>query len=381
MSSPGYLSVTNIDHVFSLCQRFLQERKQVNLPTEQLMSVVKSTMQAISANAGSNPPPLNELNKITMGKVRDTVLAALAQPPSQPPMQPPPSVQPAQPVQARPEPENAVEEDIFFQKLKELEIQRSTTERPQPPSNVATLKADVSEVSPAPVAPSAPILPPTVIVHTNEKRPSNAIYISSRQRSWNVQTQRSTFLWEGDIHNAFEYQSEALVVSVIAPSIWHPVLWLNIEGAGGQTQSCYLKASHTHGPWTYYTPFREATGMIRLVSPPWKVSLCDDQKEPLNLGDDAWIIKKTLETSKGHGVMFLDPPIASIPLSTIFDEYRVNDQLLIQPMDDMELSVIRRVVQVHHDFGVEVDGPVPKSGTVLHLMRQVSLLMEIYSKK
>lgn len=348
------------------------------------MNVVTSSMQSIAANVTPSTP-LNDLNKLTMGRVRDTVLAALTPTPS--PMQVPPAVPiqaalAAPPVQARPESENAVEEDTFFQKLKELEIQRSTNERP--PVQAATipvLKADVSEVSPAPVAPVAPVLPPTVIVHTPERRPSQAVYMSSRQRSWNVQTQRSTFLWEGDIQNLFEMQSEALIVSAILPFSWHPVVWLTIEGAGGQTQSCYLKATHTHGPWTYFAPFREATGMIRLVSPPWKVTVCDDQKEPLALGDDAWVIQKTLETSKGHGVLFLAPPISSIPMSSIFEEFRVHDQLWIQPMDDMEFSVMRKIVQIHHDFGIEVDGPVPKTGTVLNIMRQVSVLMETYSKK
>lgn len=371
MSTPAYLSNANVEHVFNLCQRFLQERKQVTIANDALLGIVKGTMQSISMNIGPNPPPLIELNKLTMGKVRDTVLASIPLAPPAPPV-------PPQPVPTKTETDPA-EEDTFFQKLKELELQRSAPEKTQPAP--VALKADVSEVSPAPVlAPSAP-LPTTVIVHTPERRPSNAIYISSRQRSWNVQTQRSTFLWEGDMPNAFEYQSEALIVSVIVPTSWHPVLWLNLEGAGGQTQSCYLRATHSHGPWTYFAPFREATGNIRLISPPWKIMLCDDQKEPLDLGDDAWTISKTVETSKGHGVLFVNPPVSTISSFAIFQEFRPQDMILIQPIDDMEFSVVRKVVQVHHDLGLEVDGPVPKSGIVLHLMRQVSLLLEVYSKK
>lgn len=279
-----YLSSKNLDLIEGLCKGFLKSKHNVELPTNTLKQLVENISRKIFQEIDPNKTNVETFNKQVIIYVRDYVLKAVAQRP-----QP----QPQPDIYHVPESDKTEEnQDEFFQKLKELEMQRKAPIAA--PENVATKPASVSTPPPpSPAPPPPPPAPITVIVPSTTVANNGIITrIHSIERNWLYNTSISSMVWSGPLPKQID-ENNIRILGIMLPKICldlSPYIILRIEGAGGQIADiCVMPEGNTTSTWVKYM----ANEHIRKFATPWTVRILDAYgKELEELGNDGWMIEE-----------------------------------------------------------------------------------------
>ena len=196
-----------------------------------------------------------------------------------------------------PLPEIDVKEDdeaSFMRKLEEIEIAR----RIRPDQNQIPVSPIIEQQLPfQPQLPPQVIAAPTVIYIPTKSKISDLqqIIISSIDRGWDYNPKRSTFIWSGNISK--DENMKLAFAGIFLPKIvatFTPIIIIEIQGAGGKKQNILCSLSFEGPIWDKWYVVRTTDSKdttIRPISSPWTIKLLDTFNNPLNVGEDAQIIK------------------------------------------------------------------------------------------
>ena len=268
----------NLRHVIRICQRFLAEKFQLSLDTAALGEFVQDALNTLDPRLD-----LEEANKAIIVKVKDAVLAKQASMEGQLPPLPQQGSVPAS-------------DDDFYKRLQDLETQRSL-----PPQNLSAAAAKSPIISTTSSSAAPPVGGPSVVYLPATASPSRyhkSVVINGSDRMWEYFTKRSTLVWPGPTQG-----TSTTLVALLLPKLcagMTPVVSVEITGAAGNSVEtvCILQAGNGSG-WDAWVPCGEAA-VFKTLACPWTIKLRDNFLRPLDLGEDAIIIKKSVQLQNGN---------------------------------------------------------------------------------
>ena len=307
-------SEQNIQHVIRFCQRFLVEKFYVTLDSDAVGDLVRDALRSVDPGLS-----LEEANKAIIVKVKERVLAhsqsqghggphgqGQGQGPSGPSQM---AMDPVPPPQmAKMSKHDLNDEDDFYKRLQDLEAQRSL-----PQVNLGVGGGGGSGSVPNPVIqPSAPVVPPiggpSVVYLPASATPNRyhkSIIINGSDRMWEYFTKRSTLVWSGSGASGVSTQLVALLLPKLCAELT-PVVSVEITGATGNSMDivCILR-DRGHGPtWDTWVPCGDAA--LKTLACPWTIKLRNNFLRPLDFGEDALVIKQSMQLYNGNTKIILE---------------------------------------------------------------------------
>lgn len=380
MTSP-FLSSRNIDHIFQICSLFLKDKYKIELPEQQLRSVLVKCMEELINYYQENPPTpsMEEMNKRTIIKAKDRIFI-LARDMNMPRHPPPPShvtvsqVTPAPapappPVPPSPimeEQDHSEDTEVFIKKLQNLELQRTASVTVSPASQEPLLKQ---------VVPTAP--PPssngTTVLYIPSSAPSGPrmskpFVVYSGDRMWSYFHERSVMSWEGPTPVAdATYMKCTNILLSQALHIITPIIKIRIEGPGNHSVETLCTFSKKGRKWDIWEPASETIGTLRVVPCPWTIRLYDVGNRLLDLGKDGYTIQEAVILINGNTKWTFGE---EIPMLT-------RGMTLLCKCND---GTIKKHSALHvHETSVEVEGA--HTGVVGYLCAvedlQITIIMEM----
>jgi hypothetical protein len=360
-----FLSKENFEYVFNISKQYLEDAKGLSVNNlQEFQRLVACEMKTIAAAPEhKNGASIDVLNKKAIVCVRNAFLAAVPTVPTAPTA---PTV-PADPVPEESPDERS--EDAFFKKLKDLEYQRTIA---------ANAMAAVANVKPAEEPPRNPapiqVPPSTIILKGNHEgiaqKDVTVIVVSSMQRMWQYQTDRSTF-----IPTSVEFPDNAdtnnmSLVKVIIPCMstteWLPYFKFTLEGAGNQSIDVMLVPVRMDKRWIHLEPLNARA--IKPLATPWTICLKDAYGTPLEIGHDGAVVKNIIQTDRGTLALDCSDMVAG--------EYSEGDVVWIGGRS-------RTIVLKVHPSAIEIKkgSDVKINDQLVNLTRQVTCFIELPLKK
>lgn len=297
---------TNITHITLICKRFLSERFKVDLEGDALDNLITS---AISDLEGSREQydTIEEANKAIIVKVRDQVIQ-----------------QPAPPPHAIRQPIEDVDEDDFFQKLQQLETQRTlpppANAHPPPPTHTALSM------------PSMPAMPSSSVVYLpsgTQPKISKSVIVQGTDRMWEYFTKRSTLVWSGPVPSNSSHFDISRVMLPKCVAMQTPVVNIEITGAAGNTVHAVCTLISTGPVWDTWI---SSCTQLKALACPWTIKLTDAMGQCLQMGDDGYSVVSCGRLYNGHTKITFD--------SMQSDAIAKHTQLLLR-MSDGKDTVIK----------------------------------------
>ena len=424
------ISQANITHLCNICERFFLEKYNINVTQDTLNKTIPVLLNKIIIYYNKNPPlpPLQEINKIAMQRMKDFILSKTQKPsqvqhqqPLLEPLQPPINSQkiplmPLKDIKYDPndlfvsnkvseihsnhniinkndfqehnehnehrehninnnvnnntrEVQDIVSEDEFFVKLKNLENTRNI---------IDTVKTNISESSYLSTNTSLNNLvqqQPIVIqqispshnldIHNSFNSITKSIIINAADRDWIYFHERNTFIWSGIQIDASSIKlSHVLMPRRVAKTT--PIVILEITGSSNKVLELVL-ILHTCGvAWDTWKCVND--DLIQNISCPWTLKLLDTHKQPLNiLGKDGSIIKSASLLYNKNTQITIEPHMNCIESGTQLKVYNTN----------LKNNIIMNVINVN-GYNIEVEDDVTSSinGIVCNLCYQPYIIID-----
>ena len=271
-------SDTNINHVVTLCHRFMLDTYKVNMESEVLVDMVRDAIKDLSQHSQYNT--IEDANKAVILAIKDRVLN-----PHQAPIS---------------------NEDDFFKKLQDLEAHRAVTRQTAPVQSPTPTPAPTPAAAVYNDKQSIVYLPSSAI----PSRINKSVVIKGSDRMWEYFTKRSTLVWDGPIpHSSPNIRLEHVILPSECSTLT-PVIHVNITGAAGNSFSCVCirtQAAAAAAKWDTWTPCSSVMN-IKALACPWTIKLTDNFGQALDMGDDGGIIASSVQLfNKNTKVTFLIP--------------------------------------------------------------------------
>jgi hypothetical protein len=300
MTANMFLKKDNFAYLFDICKRYLQDTKGIQVDDQELTQILVNEMRKLATDRSSS---IDDLNKRTIVAVRETYLDNSS-----------PSVSVA------PQDDG---DDQFFKKLQHLEVQRNV-----PLS--APVPAAVQPASPPPPNPPPPVLPPSTIivqdsVAARRLHTTRSVVLKSWDRLWMYQHDRDVFVAtiEGDV-------SHAKLSHIVVPATKRTMFVdVSIEGAGKQHQQVRVVPVYEDKHYVHYKPVDDNVAFVKMLSPPWIVTLKDCYGDPLGLGCDGWLIDHLLTKQNGNIVLSMSHSLSR----NVMVDFEIGEQIRVQTQD------------------------------------------------
>lgn len=313
----GYLTTENLEHTMELLRRYFRERRGLEVPGE-CIDDVRKTMIAVSKETreGKIGGDIETMNRRVLSLMIPLVLERLK------PREPGGQREPEPATLIPPAPMETLEpmdkDQMFMERLKELEIMRripvasianasnSTNNSVSPKKE--TVKSTMDLLLPAMNPVNLPTQIATVFMPAPPRR-GTELWIQSRQRNWIQSPDRNGFSWAGPIPPGTDL-TQTRVLQVFLPEVIHrtlrtPYVVLMLEGAGGQTIQVFLLPGETMGTgWRTYAPASAELGYLKTLATPWTVKLLSASGKMIDMGRDGDAMENCDERSAEEWWMF-----------------------------------------------------------------------------
>jgi hypothetical protein len=268
-------SDTNKNHVFEVCQRFLQDKYQFNLDENTLREHIRFAIETIDHTVSGS---LEEANKAIITKVKNWVLNNYS----------------------------LADENEFHKRLQDLEKLRELPPKlttgsasSAPASGAAGTLPFISNAL-TPVTqppPSSAITTQNVVYLPEPPKYQQHIIIHGSQRMWEYFPKRSTLIWSGQLKGSAAYCAALLLPKICASQT--PVVIIEITGAAGNSIdiACILEsgagagASDRSTGWDKWIPC--GNSVIKALACPWTIKIKDLFQRPLDLGEERSIVQSS----------------------------------------------------------------------------------------
>jgi hypothetical protein len=296
-STSAFFAVKNVQHIFELCRRFLVDKYQVDVPEKQLRTILQDVMQELQDYFDNHPPmpPVDELNKRTIIRAKEKILL-LMRDLTMPPSPPPP---PAASLPKSPEEDDTQDpkDEEFFNKLQQLELQRSAsiaTPAPTPPKEPLLVPS-----APLPPPPSGPTV--LYVPTTAPLRSSQTVLIAGIDRDWQYFHDRASMVWSGPLPISESSQLSLSALWLPSGVDQHtPYVLLEIEGAGGHLLEVVCSRAQKGDTWDMWRPISDSSALLKSVACPWNLRVKDAFRELLPLGSDGMVIEEVERLASGN---------------------------------------------------------------------------------
>ena len=425
------ISQANISHLCNICERFFLDKYNINVTQDTLNKTIPVLLNKIIIYYNKNPPfpPLQEVNKIAMQRMKDFILSKtqppqpLHQQPPQPlhqqPHQHPPLLEPLSPpinsqntpilpfqdIKYNPddlyvstkvpkihsnqnirldnlerlehndtrEVQDNVTEDEFFVKLKNLEntrniidtVKTNISESSYLSNNTSTNVPTNNLIQQQPIVIQQIAPSQNLAIHNSFNSITKSIIINAADRDWIYFHERNTFIWSG-----IQIDASSIKLShVLLPrrvAKTTPIVILEITGSSNKILELVL-ILHTCGvAWDTWKCVND--DFIQNISCPWTLKLLDTNKLPLNiLGKDGSIIKSTSLLYNKNTQINIEPHMNCIESGSQLKVYNTN----------LKNNTIMNIINVN-GYNIEVEGDVTSSinGIVCNLCYQPYIIID-----
>ena len=416
------ISQANITHLCNICERFFLDKYNINVTQDTLNKTIPVLLNKIIIYYSKNPPlpPLQEVNKIAMQRMKDFILSK-----TQPHQQPQPQQQqpqlleplippinshntpllPFQDIKYNPddlyvstkvsenhsnqniqldrldrqehndtrELQDIVTEDEFFVKLKNLENTRNIIDTVKTNisessylSNNTSLKVPTNNLiqhQPIVIQQIAPSQ--NLAIHNSFNSIIKSIIINASDRDWIYFHDRNTFIWSGIQIDASSIKlSHVLLPCRVAKTT--PIVILEITGSSNKVLEVVLILNTCGVAWDTWKCVND--DFIQNISCPWTIKLLDTNKLPLNiLGKDGSIIKTASLLYNKNTQITIDPQMNCITSGNQLKVYNTN----------LKNNIIMNVINVN-GYNIEIEGDVTSSinGIVCNLCYQPYIIID-----
>jgi hypothetical protein len=364
----GFLTKDNFHHIFGIVKSYLIESFKLDVSDNDLSATVAQTMKTISAEKKPDDT-IDALNKKVIVTVRDVYTKKKSQPP--------PAIVAKQASMYEQRTQDVPnDEDMFMQKLRDVEIQRTTTDvvGAQP----ALGGAEEQVVSGSVVQNTAPS---TIIVqNTAPTKTRTQVHVArSYDRLWMYQCNRNGFIYSGiETRTAKEIMVTQVVLPASAHLSYNGYFTLQIESAGHDIENIHLIPRTTNNKWVYLETLT-GTGMelARTLSTPWILTICDSFGQSIELGADGWSIINAIVTQRGSTVCTLSNAMTQD--GDVMHHFSDGDVVQVHVTD---AAAITTTILYTTSSYIELAGiNIPSNGVIINLSRQVSVFFAVVEKK
>ena len=261
----SFLSQENAKYISTTFQKFMKDKYERNIiMNEDYYKLLTDTMNTVYNKHGNSP----SLNIITISELKKHYQDTTIQ---------------------------LSEDDVFFNKLQQLELNRKTFTPTIEPQSIVTN------------VPLPDILPQTIntVYMPSPIKIGKEIKISSYERDWVFENNsRNYFTWKGSIPRFVDRTNTRVGCLICLTNIlnYSSIISVVIEGANQDELSVSLIPSHSVGNYTIFRPILESLSYLKLLALPWKVSLESSDGEKLDLGADG-LSYKTLSIGEGYSTL------------------------------------------------------------------------------
>lgn len=247
------------------------------------------------------------------------------------------------------------EDDVFFNKLQQLELNRKTFTPVIEPVTVT--------VTPETTSPYLPSI--NTVYMPSPIKIGKEIKISSWERDWcDKKSDRNYFIWKGSLPRFVDRTNTRVGCLICLTEILNSssIISLVIEGANEDEVSVTLIPSHCVGSYTIFRPILESLSYLKLLALPWKISLESGDGEKIALGIDG-VCYKTLCVFDGYSRL----------------EYggECSEGESIRVYVETLKKVIATNIIKKRENEIDVVGTVPDYGKILNYSRQFTVILEI----
>jgi len=316
-----FLSQENAKYISITFQKFMKDKYDKSIVmNEDYYKLLTDTMKTVYSKHGGGNPTLPSINMITITELKKKY---------------------------QEENIELSEDDIFFNKLQQLELNRKTfTPSIEPP-----IKKTIEPSSLQLQTINTVYMPSPVKI-------GKEIKIASWERNWCEEHKRNYFTWKGTLPR-FVDSTTTRVGCVMCPTQNIQMISLVIEGANQDEVSVSLIPSHEVGNFTVYKPILDTLSYLKLLSLPWKVSLETGDGEKIDFGSDN-VPFTVLYTSETYSTLECEC------------DWCYGEQLRIFSTKMIATKVIRRGMGT-----IDVSGCIKDNGYMLNYSRQISIVLEM----
>jgi len=321
----AFLSQENVKYITATFQKFMKDKyERTIIINDDYYNVLRETMKSAHAKHGNSP----SINMIVISDLKKHYQTEDTIPLS--------------------------EDDVFFNKLQQLELNRKTftpTIEPAvvpPPDNAPQLLQAINTVyMPAPI------------------KIGKEVKIASWDRDWCEKRERNYFTWKGSLPRFVDRTNTRVGCLICLTDILKAtsIVSLVIEGANQDEVSVTLIPSHSVGIYTIFRPILESLSYLKLLALPWKVSLESGDGEKLDLGVDG-LCYKTLVIGDGYSTL------------EYVGECSEGDSLRVY-VETFKKIIATNILKKRETGEIDVTGIVPDYGKILNYSRQFSVVLEM----
>jgi len=225
-------------------------------------------------------------------------------------------------------------EDDFFTKLQNLEMQRGTQiNLQQPPVNSPIVSSTANTVLP-------PTHPTNTIIYMSntpnaDVRNTKPVVLCSANRMWVHIVDRNLMVFGGPLPDSMNIRLSRLM---LPKRVAHntPCVNVHIKSATDKTMEVMCQLDKEGPVWDIWKPISVSLSLIKTFACPWTLTLHDIFNRPLEMGQDANRITSVVKLMNGNTKITIDPETDVRPFGQIIlhndgvDTY-LNTVHVIQP--------------------------------------------------
>lgn len=300
---------------------FLTEKYQIVMNVDQIVDVIHDLLEKGGSELAALPS-LEDANKTLILRVKDRILA-----------HPAPIPLPQSGSQHGPEIHDTYDEEDFFRKLQDLEQHRTLPPPPTPlnPLFTPSLPHGAGAAGAGGAAHGAGLGTGTSVVYLPSSleptRISKPIILNGCDRMWEYFTKRCTLIWSGPIPSNVSQLKLVCLLLPVHCAFKTPVIHIEVEGAAGNTIDvvCIRSSAGARagaggsggvggvggsgggdGAWDTWTPCADGFGELKSLSCPWTIKIKDAYGNPLDMGDDGFLVKASVKLLGGNTKLVFD---------------------------------------------------------------------------
>lgn len=326
----AFLSQENAKYITNTFQKFMKDKyQQTILINDEYYRVLTETMKSTQAKHGAS----SSANMIVISELKKHYQMERVE------------TEPAIPIS---------EDDVFFNKIRQLELNRKTFTPTLDPVNVVT---------PPPVQ-DAIIQSINTVYMPAPIKIGKEIKISSWDRDWYDKGERNYFRWKGSLPRFVDRTNTRVGCLICLTDILKStsIISLVIEGANQDEVNVTLIPSHSVGNYTIFRPILESLSYLKLLSLPWKVSLESGDGEKIDLGIDG-LRYKTLGSYGSYSTL------------EYAGECSEGDSLRVY-VESLKKIIATNIIK-KRDGEIDVDGVIPDYGKILNYSHQFTVVLEM----
>ena len=322
----AFLSQENAKYITTTFQKFMKDKyDRTIIINEDYYKVLADTMNSAQAKHGSS----TSVNMVVISELKKHYQSPETQIPIS-------------------------EDDVFFNKLQQLELNRKTFTptiepaiAPPQPQDTAMLQSINTVYMPAPI------------------KIGKEIKIASCDRDWCDKGERNYFTWKGTLPRFVDRTNTRVGCLICLTDILKAtsIVSLVIEGANEDEVNVTLIPSHSVGNYTIFRPILESLSYLKLLALPWKVSLESGDGEKIDLGIDG-LCYKTLGVYEGYSTLEYEGECSEGDSMRVF-------------VGSLKKIIATNILRKKEDGTIDVSGVVPDYGKILNYSRQFVVVLEM----